>query len=509
MIEAEVHLSLRQFIREQGEPQWQHHLTMARLVARALRLGRSALMQTGSLKHQYLLSCLAPALLWQEAVIIAAPASVQRRLLDIEIPRLQEWLDTEKKVIQADALPKDFQGVLLTSTSSWLADRLHQQNRFSKGVPTIIDHADDLEALTRKQLTTTIRAKDWDELLQAYRGEAEAILNLRVQLTKAIFTRPANPYNCYLLAAPEQRYLGQLWQVLAVAWEQNPTPDNPFWQFWQKWQQPGQLFWAEVQRHTGRLTLHCAPVEVATALQPIWEEQSVVLIGGFLDSEATAPVYRQQLGLGELTCLKFSPDRQDKQIRLYIPEGLPLPNTPQFQGALIQSILTLISLSSGQQQPIVILVGDVPLKAQVGARMAAEFGSRVKVEQTELAANSILVSGWEFWRTHAEYLPTPHLLIVATLPLPSLEHPVVAGRVAHYKQTRKDWFRFYLLPTALREIQRAVAPISPSQGIVALLDNRVNHRSYGRKILSALEPFARTNYLTPDWFDPEFPENVE
>jgi ATP-dependent DNA helicase DinG len=171
--------------------------------------------------------------------------------------------------------------------------------------------------------------------------------------------------------------------------------------------------------------------------------------------------------------------------------------------------LTLISLSSGQAQPIVILVEDVPLKAQVGARMAAEFGSRVKVEQTELAANSILVSGWEFWRLHAQNLPTPHLVIIATLPIPSLEHPLVAGRVAYYKQTHKDWFRFYLLPTALREIQRAVSPISPSQGVVALLDNRVNHRSYGRQILGALEPFARTNYLTPDWFDPESSENLE
>jgi ATP-dependent DNA helicase DinG len=501
VIEAEVHLSLRQFIREQGEPQWQHHLTMARLVARALRLGRSALMQTGSLKYQYLLSYLTPALLWQEPVIIAAPPSIQRRLLDIEIPRLQEWLDTQKKVIQGDTLPDNFHGVLLTSTSSWLADRLHHQNRFPQGVPTIIDYADDLESLTRQQLTITIRSKDWDELLQQFPAQGEAIRNLRVQLTKAIFTRPSNPYNCYLLAAPEQRYLGQLWQILTPIWEQNPTPDNPFWQFGHKWQQPGQLFWAEVQRHTGRLTLYCAPVEVATVLQPIWEKQPVVLIGGFLDSEATADVYRQQVGLGELTCLKFSPDRQDKQIRLYTPDRLPLPNTPEFQSALIQNILTLISLSSGQQQPIVILVGDVPLKAQVGTRMAAEFGSRVKVEQTELATNSILVSGWEFWRTHGENLPTPHLLIIATLPLPSLEHPVVAGRVAYYKQAHKDWFRLYLLPTALREIQRAVVPVSPSQGVVALLDNRVNHRSYGRKILGALEPFARTNYLTPDWFD--------
>lgn len=48
MIEAEVHLSLHNFLRSQvGFPTWPHHLTMARLVARAFRLGRSALIQVG------------------------------------------------------------------------------------------------------------------------------------------------------------------------------------------------------------------------------------------------------------------------------------------------------------------------------------------------------------------------------------------------------------------------------------------------------------------------------
>ena len=96
-------------------------------------------------------------------------------------------------------------------------------------------------------------------------------------------------------------------------------------------------------------------------------------------------------------------------------------------------------------------------------------------------------------------MPTPQLLVIATLPIPSLENPLVARRVAYYKRQRQDWFRLYLLPTALRELQRAVVPIRESQGTVALLDNRVNYRSYGTEILAALEPFARINYLDASW----------
>jgi ATP-dependent DNA helicase DinG len=239
---------------------------------------------------------------------------------------------------------------------------------------------------------------------------------------------------------------------------------------------------------------------VASALSQVWSQQPTVLIGKALDLETTAPVYRQQLGLGDLTCLKFSPDRHSQTIQLYLPDGLPMPNSPHFREALIQQVRTLVTLSADAQGPAVLVVGDVPLRSQLGAVLAAEFGSRVRVEKTELDEQGILVTGWEFWRTHQARLPTPQLLAIATLPIPSLEHPLVAGQVAYYKQQRLDWFRLYLLPTALRELQRAIAPVRESQGVVALLDNRVNHRSYGHQVLCALSPFARINYLEASWF---------
>ncbi len=121
------------------------------------------------------------------------------------------------------------------------------------------------------------------------------------------------------------------------------------------------------------------------------------------------------------------------------------------------------------------------------------------MENTEINDDSILISGWKFWHQNQGILPNPQLLIIATLPIPSLENPLVAAQVNYYKKQHKDWFRFYLLPTALKEIQRAVMPLRESQGIVALLDNRVNYRSYGKLILTALEPYAKLDYIDSNW----------
>ncbi|MBD2195279.1 MULTISPECIES: helicase C-terminal domain-containing protein [Calothrix] len=518
MIEAEVHLSLHNFLRSQaGFPSWPHHLTMARLVARALRLGRSALIQVGAVcgyQGRYRTSFVASALMWHGPVIIVASQTVQQRLLKVEIPRLQQWLQAKKPIRTGDAWPgAEFQGLLLTTPAAWLSKQIQDEGHFPPGVPTIIDGVDDLEDWVRQELTQTIQPHDWDELMLACPEQGEIIRSARAQLTKDFFQHPANPYECYLISQAEIDVLQHLYAALALA--ELPAAWKNFWQYFQNVDEnlsgssaaSPPLLWATIARRQGLFSLHCAPIELGKIVAPIWQRQPIVFVGSALEPETEAPLFRQRLGLDDVTCLKFSSDSQTDAIQLYIPYKLPLPNTPEFQAAFIHKVRTLLCLSATAPGLTVILIGDVPLKAQTGAILAAEFGSRVQVEKTCLDDNGILISGWEFWREHQGVLPPPHLLIIATLPLPSLESPLVAGRVAHYKRSHQDWFRLYLLPTALNELQRAVAPARESQGIVALLDGRVVNRSYGAQILAALSPLARINYLDPSLFSHNNEEN--
>jgi ATP-dependent DNA helicase DinG len=522
VIEAEVHLSLHNFLRSQaGFPSWNHHLTMARLVARALRLGRSALIQVGAVcgyQGRYRTSFIASALMWQGPVIIVASETVQQRLLNIEIPRLQQWLSANKPIRTGAVWPgSDFQGLLLTSPQAWLKGQLADHDSFPLNIPTIIDGVDDLEDWVRDQLTQDIQPHDWDQLMLACPQEAEVIREARVKLTHELFQHPENPYHCYLISQTEIEILQGLF--LALDSDIDNLPD-----VWRNLRQQFQncldhcadpispspaLFWATIARRQGLFSLHYAPMELAKILAPIWQRQPVVLLGSALEPETEAPLFRQRLGLEDVTCLKFSTDSQGEAIQLYAPYKLPLPNTPEFQGAFIHQVRTLVCLSATSPGMTVVLVGDVPLKSKVGAILASEFGSRVQVEKTCLDENGILVTGWEFWRSHQNVLPAPRLLIIATLPLPSLENPLVAGRVAYYKRSHQDWFRLYLLPTALNELQRAIAPVREHQGIVALLDSRVANRSYGVQILAVLSPLARLNYLDPSLFSQPNEENSD
>jgi ATP-dependent DNA helicase DinG len=123
-IEVTTHITLRDLLRHQPAiVDWNHHLTMARLVARAFRLSKSALIQTGIATHRvegkYRLSYLIPALLWHGAVTIAIPKAFQARLIAIELPQLQQWLGTSKPVCDGDrSPPPGFNGLWITDPQS-------------------------------------------------------------------------------------------------------------------------------------------------------------------------------------------------------------------------------------------------------------------------------------------------------------------------------------------------------------------------------------------------------
>ncbi len=495
-IEADVHSSLRDFLRQHGNRNFPHHLTMARLIARALRLGRPALMQTGSSVSKYCLSYLTPILLGDWSAIIVAPPMTQKYLLEIEIPKLQKWLGITKNVRMGERWqPQD--RVLLTSPQSWLGDRLEDQHKFPASIPTIIDRADSLEEWTRELLTIKITTGDWDELLQALPQHQELIRNTRVKLTKSIYARPENPYRNYVLLDSELSIIANLCEVLS----KRQLLQGKLNQFWQQIADKSNISWISRDRERGSFTINLSPARVGNKLKPIWQQQPAVIIGSFLDTEADATTYRQRVGLNsEILSLKFTPNRQNNHIQLYLPDRFPMPNSPDFQSAFIEQSLLLVSLSSSIERLIVVIADDVPLQGQVGSVLAGEFGSRVKVENSHISDNSILICGWSFWQLHQELLPIPRLLIIATLPIPSLENPLVANLVTYYKTQRQDWFRLYLLPSALKTLEQTTVPLRESQSIVALLDNRVNFRSYGKIFLSALEPCARINYIDPTWF---------
>ncbi|NCO75384.1 MAG: DNA helicase [Cyanobacteria bacterium] len=500
MLEVEVHLEFKKFLRQKPHWDWIHNLTMARIVARGIRLRKSTIIQTGVNYLQYYPSYLTPVLLSSVSVVIVVKKEIQSILVKEKIPFLQQWLNTTKIVTteyQQNLAKKSILYVI--SYDDWL--NLVINNLFDNDIITIIDEAENLPDIITQYLTQEITFQDWYSLQLLFPQYQNIIRENLAKLTKSIYSHPKNPDNSYLLEEEEIIIIDNLYNVFHQQIENS--------EICQKFinlklflaQNDKYINYFTTHREKGSFSLKSSPLELKSLISNIWQNKSLILLSNYLEQNKYPVDYCEYLGLklDTFTCLKFSFDIQSQHLKLYIPHNFPFPNNPEFQSRVTQEILALVSSIKINHHPIIVIIDDVPLQGQITSNLAAYFGSRVQLNSLNIGKNSILVCDIKFWLNYQSQLLTPILLIFATLPIPPLENPLISAQVTHYKNQKKDWFRFYLLPSAIKLLQQATISIRKNQGVIALLDNRVNYRSYGVNILQSLEPYAKINYLDLDW----------
>ncbi|MBL1210617.1 helicase C-terminal domain-containing protein [Geminocystis sp. GBBB08] len=496
MLEVEAHSELRSFLEKKSSSYWLHHLTMVRMVARGLRLGRSTIIQTGINYQQYYPSYLTPALLSSSSVIIVAENKIQRILIEEKIPPLQRWLNTKKliKTKYEQNSAKKF-SLYIINHHDWLD--LMINNLVDNNIVTIIEEAENLPDIITEYLTEKINVQDWYNLQLFFPQHEDFIREKLAKLTKSIYSHPPNPYNSYLLEEEEIIILEQLLDFINIE-KENKQVLRKFIKLQQALEESNRYInYFTINRDQGSFTIKSSPLELKSLINNIWQNQPFILLSNYLDPQKYPLDYGESLGLNldSFTCLKFSPDGQHQHLNLYFPRNFPFPNHPEFQSRVTQEILALVSSIKVNHYPIIVIIDDLPLQVQITSNLAAYFGSRVQLNSLNIGKNSILVCDIKFWLNYQSQLLTPILLIFATLPIPSLENPLISAQVTHYKNKKKDWFRLYLLPLAIKILQQATMSIRKNEGVMALLDNRVNYRSYGVNILQSLEPYAKINYV--------------
>jgi ATP-dependent DNA helicase DinG len=484
VLEVQVHQHLLRLQREPtSSDTWSHRFAMGRLVARALRRQESVVIQTSIAADRplYRLSYLAPALLHPEPIALILPDCLQAQVL-AALPQIQRELGTHKP-INTDPSAPDLTGLNLFGPAAWL------ERRHAWRMPIIMDGLDRLTDWLQDYLQISVGLADWQSLLWAVPKAQEKIEDCRRQLQQSLFQRTLNPYNCYLLATAEIDQLSKLARY--------PDLPAPWPEFLGQLLDAQSLCWGEIDSAAETFRLRTQPKDCNHLYAELWTDQPHILIGNVLDVDRSASGFRQAMGLGDITAVKFAVSA--RPLRLYTPSWMPMPNSRNFQELFTREAIRAIAQAranavlrrrSGHGLTVVI-VGDTPLKAQTAAHLAAEYGSLVRMEKQGLENGQILVTGWEFWNNFQHLLPAPEAIVVATLPIPSLEDPLIAAQVEIYKQQRRDWFRAFLLPIGLRMLLRSISTLRSSQGLLVILDNRLNHRSYGQEILAALQPYVK------------------
>ena len=278
------------------------------------------------------------------------------------------------------------------------------------------------------------------------------------------------------------------------------------------------VFWIE-RRRTGRdrigVSMQATPIDVGPILREcLWSKlDAVVLTSATLAVGGGFEYIRSRLGVEHLRehVLPSHFDYQSQAL-FYVPPDLPDPRTPQFTAKASERIRQLLEISRGRAFVLFTsyaqmrdiyqrLLGEVefPLLLQGDAPKSA------LLEEFRLTPNCVLFATSSFWQGVDVQGEQLSCVIIDRLPFAVPSDPVVAARVKAIDANGGNAFFEYQVPSAVIILKQGFGRLIRSlhdRGLLALLDNRILKKQYGRVFVESLPNYRRTTELrmVEQWF---------
>ena len=308
-------------------------------------------------------------------------------------------------------------------------------------------------------------------------------------------------------AAPRSRGLEQCWHRARALLGMREsllaeTPDD-------------QVCWLETrQRGFG---IHFTPLDVAG----IYRECTSELEANWIFTSATLAVgdsfdhFIARLGLEAPRTLKLeSPFDYRSNALVYLPPGLPEPNSPEYPGAVIETAEEVIAASEGRA---FLLFTSHRALEEAAARLRDVLDYPVLVQgdapRAQLLArfrrlgNAVLLGTSSFWEGVDVPGEALSLVLIDRLPFASPGDPVLAARIERLREQGANPFLDYQVPQAVIALKQGAGRLIrdvEDRGVLVLCDPRVSNRHYGRLFLESLPPMPVTRSLSDvvDFFSP-------
>jgi ATP-dependent DNA helicase DinG len=264
--------------------------------------------------------------------------------------------------------------------------------------------------------------------------------------------------------------------------------------------------------------LQATPIEVGQILREcLWSKlETSVLTSATLAVGGGFDYIRQRLGLDHAReLIVASHFDYESQAILYVPPDLPDPRTPQFAGEAAGVIRRLLEITSGrafvlftsyaQMNEIydrLLGVLEFPMLKQGDAPRSA------LLEEFRVTPHAVLFGTSSFWQGVDVQGEQLSCVIIDRLPFAVPSDPVVAARVKAIDAGGGNAFFEYQVPSAVITLKQGFGRLIRSlhdRGLLALLDNRILKKQYGRVFLESLPRYTRTTDLrkVQEFFGPD------
>ena len=259
--------------------------------------------------------------------------------------------------------------------------------------------------------------------------------------------------------------------------------------------------------------LHASPLSVAD----VFRRQVDATGRAWIFTSATLAVgrdfshYTSQLGLADAaTGCWDSPFDYATQGLLYVPRGLPAPNSVEHTHAVVDAALPVLQASGGRA---FLLFTTLRALTAARERLAAAFARErldfpVLVQgdgsKTDLLlrfralGNAVLLGSASFWEGVDVPGDALSVVVIDKLPFAPPDDPLLAARLAKLTHDGGNAFMDWQLPQAAISLKQGAGRLirtETDRGVLMLCDPRLVDKPYGRRIWQSLPAMKRTREL--------------
>jgi ATP-dependent DNA helicase DinG len=344
------------------------------------------------------------------------------------------------------------------------------------------------------------------EFLEENGEEYDALNNALRRIGAELEQLPQKPDQVFSIARRAQQLQVQLGFVM-----ENDNPNTVFWIERRGLRAAVRSRRAPDEGRTNTRTnvfLQATPIEVGPILREnLWSKfETAVLTSATLAVGGGFGYIRQRLGLDHVRELVVpSHFNYASQVIFYVPPDLPDPRTPQFLPQASDRVKRLLEITRGrafvlftsyaQMNEIydrLLGVIDFPMLKQGDAPKSA------LLEEFRITPNCVLFGTSSFWQGVDVQGEQLSCVIIDRLPFAVPSDPVVAARVKAIDAGGGNAFFDYQVPSAVITLKQGFGRLIRSlhdRGLLALLDNRILKKQYGKVFVESLPNYSRTTDL--------------
>ncbi|GMW05436.1 MAG: ATP-dependent helicase [Nevskiales bacterium] len=260
------------------------------------------------------------------------------------------------------------------------------------------------------------------------------------------------------------------------------------------------LCWVQAVR--GHIAIHLTPIDASAQLRGLMQTQAFTWIftSATLAISDDFSFFTSRVGVSPLdTCRIDSPFDYRDCARLFLPRGLPTPDSPGFINAVVGALDPLLKESEGRA---FLLFTSRRALEQAAAQFAERNHGYTLLVQGRASRSrlldefvrvpkAVLLGTATFWE--GVDIRGPALVVVAIdrLPFASPGDPFMQARLELVRRRGGDPFRDFQLPQAVLALRQGVGRLirgHDDYGVVVICDPRLRTRGYGRVFLSSLPP---------------------